>query len=268
MEIQVLSDLHLESPKGYDEFQITAKAPFLALLGDIGQVEAHEQELLAFFRRQLSQFKVVFFVPGNHEAYTSTWVKTMSILHTFEREVRKINSIGEFVVLDRKAYQLPDTTTMILGCSLFSNVPPESEMAVEIGLQDFYQTDSWDIHSHNAAHARDLGWLNQEVGKLVIRHDIEKIVIFTHWSPCSDARAKDPRHAASPISAGFSTDLSDELCFGNKKVKLWAFGHTHFNCDFEVDRGNEAGKLRLFTNQRGYYFSQSAGFDGVAVVNI
>lgn len=36
---QILSDLHLEAPKAYDLFDIVPKAPYLALLGDIGNVK-------------------------------------------------------------------------------------------------------------------------------------------------------------------------------------------------------------------------------------
>lgn len=36
MAVQVLSDLHLEAKKAYDICEIAPKAPYLALLGDIG----------------------------------------------------------------------------------------------------------------------------------------------------------------------------------------------------------------------------------------
>lgn len=39
---------------------------------------------------------------------------------------------------------------------------------------------------------------------------------------------------------------------------MWAFGHTHFNCDFKVGRRASAQPLRVIANQRGYYFSQAA----------
>jgi hypothetical protein len=38
MAVQILSDLHLEAPKAYDVFNIIPKAPYLALLGNIGNV--------------------------------------------------------------------------------------------------------------------------------------------------------------------------------------------------------------------------------------
>lgn len=93
-------------------------------------------------------------------------------------------------------------------------------------------------------------------------------MIFSHWSPSLDDRAVDPRHAGSHITSAFSTELSKEVCFKSDKVKLWAFGHTHYNCDFKIEREGGAGTLRLLANQRGYYFAQAEGYDGEKIVEV
>ncbi|WYZ45778.1 hypothetical protein EsH8_IX_000003 [Colletotrichum jinshuiense] len=259
MSIQILSDLHLEAPKAYDVFEITPKAPILALLGDVGNIAAHKDDCLAFLTHQLGQFRTVLFVPGNHEAYHSSWPETLGILRAFEKDVDNNSSLGQFVLLDRGVFRVPDSDVVVLGCSLFSNVPPESHDDVSFGLNDFFQINDWDIDAHNDAYKRDVAWLNAQVAEL--GQSDARIIIFTHWSPSRDSRALDPRHATSPITPGFATDLSGEPCFKSGKVKVWAFGHTHFNCDFTVERDGGSEPLRLLTNQRGYYFSQSMGFD-------
>ncbi|KAL9098449.1 MAG: hypothetical protein Q9163_005893 [Psora crenata] len=266
MAVQVVSDLHLEAPKAYDIFDIVPKAPYLALLGDVGNIVAHKDDCLGFLTRQLNQFRAVLFVPGNHEAYHSNWPSTLAILRAFELDVLKDSSLGEFVLLDRASFRLPRTNVLILGCSLFSFVPPESQMAVSFGLNDFFQTSDWDVGMHNEAHKRDLAWLNAQVEDLE-QSDV-KIMIFSHWSPSVDVRATEPRHAGSPIKSAFSTQLSDEACFKSDKVKVWAFGHTHYNCDFMVEREGGAGQLRLLANQRGYYFAQAEGYDGEKTVEV
>lgn len=267
MSIQILSDLHLESPKAYDVFEITPRAPYLALVGDIGTVVAHKADFLAFLKRQLSQFRAVLFVPGNHEAYHSTWTETLQTLREFEEEVRGDDSSGEFVLLDRGSFRVPGCNTVVLGCSLFSHVPEDSHESVSFGINDFYHTEGWDVAAHNAAHARDLAWLNDEVTALEKTGEDTEIVIMTHWSPSRDPRASDPRHGQSPIAGAFSTDLSRERCFASLRTKMWVFGHTHFNCDFGVER--EGGRpLRVVANQRGYYFSQAAGFDPEMVLEM
>ncbi|EJT75852.1 Ser/Thr protein phosphatase [Gaeumannomyces tritici R3-111a-1] len=172
MALQILSDLHLEAPKGYDIFDIVPRAPYLALLGDIGTVGPHRAELLAFLTAQLRQFRAVLFVPGNHEAYHATWPDALAALRDFERLVRADASLGDFVLLDRAVFRPrgddggrggsgggggPPGPVVVLGCSLFSAVPAESADAVGHGLNDFYQTGSgWDVAAHNAAHDRDL----------------------------------------------------------------------------------------------------------------
>ena len=71
ISIQLVSDLHLEMGHGqgasYEGFQIVPKAESLALLGDIGAI--CDDRLFEFLKRQLLQFKKVFYVLGNHEFY-------------------------------------------------------------------------------------------------------------------------------------------------------------------------------------------------------
>lgn len=260
MDIQILSDLHLESPKAYDLYNILPKAPYLALLGDIGNVVAHKDDILTFLTRHLRQFKAILFVPGNHEAYHSSWEETMAVLREFEERVEHDASLGQFVVLDRGTYRPPGLDTVILGCSLYSHVPKDSEMAVEMGLNDFFLIKDWTVADHNNAHQRDLTWLNDEVAKLEGSDNAANIIILTHWSPSRFPGVTDPKHMGSPITSGFSTNLANERCFNSPKAKLWAFGHTHYNCDIEIERQNGAGMLRLLANQRGYYFAQADGF--------
>lgn len=189
-------------------------------------------------------------------------METLEYLVTFEKHVRDNASLGDFILLDRASYRIPDTNVVILGCSLFSSIPSEKSMAVCLGLNDFFTIDDWDVDAHNRAHTRDLAWLNIQVSELELEQPDKSIMIFTHWSPSRDTRAVDPKHATSSIASAFATDLSGEKCFQSRKVKIWAFGHTHYNCDFTVERGNGAGFLRLLTNQRGYYFAQADGYDG------
>lgn len=268
MSIQILSDLHLEAPKAYDVFEIVPKAPILALLGDIGNIKPHRAECLAFLTQQLRAFRTVLFVPGNHEAYHSSWPETLAILRQFEQDVRGDVSLGEFVLLDRAMFQVPETNTVILGCSLFSRVPPESREDIGFGLNEFFQTVDWDVDAYNESHERDLAWLNAQVADLEKTSDDVDITIFSHWSPSVDRRSIDQQRAASKITCGFATDLSREACFKSSRVKTWAFGHTHFNCDFLVDREGDAAPLRLVTNQRGYYFAQAIGFDQGKVLEL
>lgn len=262
--IQLLSDLHLEAPKGYDLFDITPAAPYLALVGDIGCVK--DADYFPFIQRQLSKFKAVFLLLGNHEPYHSNWTTVKEKVLRFEKETREKHapgSHGSFIFLDQTRYDLSSDTT-ILGCTLYSHILPSQANHVSSGLNDFYQIDDWTVEQHNEAHAADLDWLNSQVKAIAEREPHRKIIILTHHSPTIASQAVDPAHANSNISSGFSSDLSRDVCWTSLSVKVWAFGHTHFNCDF-VD--SVAG-MRVVTNQRGYYFGQAAGFDEKRVIGV
>ncbi|KAK8023634.1 Ser/Thr protein phosphatase superfamily [Apiospora rasikravindrae] len=271
VKIQIQSDLHLEAPKTYDIFEIIPKAPYLALLGDIGCLAKHYDEYTQFLLIQLRNFKAVLLVLGNHEPYHSSWQDVKASMAKFQEEVAARKQAGEqlgtFVLLDQTRFDIDDEEAdgdggvTILGCTLFSSVPQKSRKDVGLRLNDFNYIEDWGLDEHNQACASDIAWLNSEVQSAAPKR---RIAVLTHYCPTLDARAQDPRHANSPIQSGFATDLSGEACWKSEAVKLWAFGHTHYNCDFVDD---EHGK-RIYTNQRGYSFSQSPGFDGTVVVEV
>lgn len=71
MQIQILSDLHLEFERQgstlrreFYHYDIPVQAEYLALLGDIGCTI--DDRLFDWLRVQLRLFKVIFFVSGNH----------------------------------------------------------------------------------------------------------------------------------------------------------------------------------------------------------
>ena len=252
-QIQVLSDLHLEAPVAYDIYEITPMAPNLALLGDIGQ--AKDQVFADFIKSQVQKFQTVYLVLGNHEVYHSDWESVKRSMNNLQKE--KLPCEGKFVFLDRTRVDISGTAT-VLGCTLFSKIDPEFEDEISFGVNDFYCVgEGWNTTLHNQAQDSDLQWLNQQVEQIEVEEPHRSIIIFTHHSPTTVAEAVDPRHAKSTIRSAFSTDLSGEKCWASKNVRVWAFGHTHFNCDFIDER---TGK-RVFANQRGYYKSQSVGFD-------
>jgi hypothetical protein len=268
---QLVSDIHLEAPPAYDLFDIPSKAPYLALLGDIGYVK--DDGFFAFVEAQLRKFQVVFLVSGNHEPWHSTWATAKDRLKHFSDTIRKRKaseesrdaqySLGEFVFMDQTRYDIgPDIT--VLGCTLHSKITQSQEERVSLSLNDFYRIKNWDMECHRAAHEADLAWLNNQVTDLAQSDPHRKIIVFTHHSSTLDARATDPIHVNSPVTSAFATDLTGEPCWEKPQVRLWAFGHTHYNCDFVDSR---TGK-RIVANQRGYYFAQSKGYDPELVVRV
>lgn len=264
-QFQIISDLHLESPAAYDIFHIAPKAPYLALIGDIGYVK--DEGFFHFLRNQVKAFRIVFLVLGNHEPYHSSWTEVKFRTKRFEAEIYESftrgETLGHLVFLDQTRYDLSPTLS-ILGCTLFSQVLQEQIETVSFGLNDFYHIRDWSVEAHQETHRADLEWLNREVDSISRLEPDRKVLVFTHYSPSTSESVVDPKHRDSTISSGFMTDLSGECCWKRGVVRLWAFGHTHFNCDF---RDAETGK-RVVSNQRGYYFSQAEGFDPAKTIEI
>lgn len=279
VKIQIQSDLHLEVSRFYDTFEIVPKAPYLALLGDIGCLSKGYDEYAKFLLIQLRNFEAVLLVLGNHEPYYSNWEEAKWYIAKFQEDVAARKQAGEqlgtFVLLDQTKFNIDDEEggedgagVTILGCTLFSSVPQNSRKDVGFGLNDFNFIENWGVDDHNKAHASDIAWLDSQVQSLEEAASgsgaaRRRIAVLTHYCPTFDERAQDPRHKNSPLQSGFATDLGGEACWTSEAVKLWAFGHTHYNCDFTDEHGK-----RIYSNQRGYSFSQSPGFDGTAVVEV
>ena len=253
--LQIVSDLHLETHPSYEDFDFPATARYLALLGDIGHI--CDEAFFKFLERLLSRYETVFFLLGNHEPYHMRLSTAKSRVKSFAAKVERLratSSIGQFVFLDQTRYDFPGRTTAdggmtVLGCTLFSQVVPEQAREVVSRFIDFKDIIDWDVEDHNDSHRADLRWLNDEVEKIG-REDPERgVIILTHYSPSIDKRTMNPRYKKSSVDSGFMTDLSDQVCWKSSTVKLWAFGHTHYNLDFQ-DEGT--GK-RVVANQKGYY---------------
>ena len=253
----------MENGSGYETFDIKPCAPYLALLGDIGN--SRDTKLYEFLEKQLHQFQKVFFLLGNHEPYHTSFPKSKERVTSFQnswnaKRGSDASSLGEFVFLNQTRYDINDTVT-VLGCTFFSNILPEQLEKVSFGLWDFYDIAEWAVE-HNEAHASDISWLQTQLQLLSAEDRKRKVFVMTHHSPTLAAEANDPKHRNSEISSGFVTDI---LAPGEKLLEgidVWGFGHTHFNCDFVLDG------VRVCANQRGYYFKLSEGFDGEKIICI
>jgi hypothetical protein len=247
---QIISDLHLETPllsPSYTTFTLPIHAPHLFLLGDIGQT-THPQ-LFYFLSTLLAEHTslTIYYLLGNHEAYTTTLDVAIQRLEAYETETKHtFPGPQRFYFLNRTRVDIEPNVT-ILGCTLWTHIPAPDAHACATLLTDFSERNGiWDrsVEQHNDDHVTDLSWLNSTVSSIPPDRDI---IVLTHHSPTLDPRANNARHAKSSANAGFRTDLSGEVCWVDERVKLWGFGHTHFNCQYVDGRG----KLVL-ANQRGY----------------
>ena len=262
----------MDSPS-YSHFSNPAnfplEAPNLLLLGDIGLV-AHTQPLLIFLRSLLNRsiHLKIFYVMGNHEPYTTTLENAIAKLKDWEK-LLNMEFEGRFHFLDKKRVDI-DSRVTILGCTLWTHVPAEHAHDVTTTVKDFHhKTGIWDrsLDDHNADHALDLRWLNANVQTIQEEEPDREIIVLTHHSPTTDPRANSKRFPPErSLNSAFRTDLSKEKCWTSPSVKVWAFGHTHFSCQYvdagvQVNKKGEENSWRklVVANQKGYAYGGGQG---------
>ncbi|KZT67410.1 Ser/Thr protein phosphatase superfamily protein [Daedalea quercina L-15889] len=248
--IQLLSDIHLEMErrhKPFYQYDFASAADNLALLGDIGWTR--DERMFRWLEVQLSRFKRIFFIAGNHEPYMSTLEESTRSIESFARRAAVAHAAdpeakGEFIFLNRTRYDLSPSVT-ILGCTLWSALDPANMDILLWSLNDFKRIDNFNPATYTKSHRADLAWLRRSLMEIRAREPGRRVVVFTHHAPTVEDTS-DPRYAGGPSNSAFATELSTEADIWAPPLVLWAFGHTHWSCDFER-RG-----VRVVSNQRGY----------------
>jgi len=242
MEIQIVSDLHLEfvkSPIKNWNTLIKPSAPYLALLGDICELK-NKALWKGFIERLVPHWKKIFIINGNHEYYSYSQ-HTWSVLLDNQRQWASQIS-PNIHILDNESYELDGF--LILGTTLWSNVPLHAVHDVEDTLNDYRAITNSDgtpleVKHTNSMHEKAVRWLSSEINKTQL-----PIIVLTHHAPLMTGTS-NPEYEipGRKINHAFATDLSGLF---KSHVKLWGFGHTHWCTDFFYR------STRVYSNARGY----------------
>ncbi|KAF2461592.1 ser/Thr protein phosphatase superfamily [Lineolata rhizophorae] len=245
--IQILSDLHLEIGQQYSSYSFPTSAPFLLLVGDVGRLIDYDR-YLKFLEAQVSRYKKVFLVLGNHEFYYLDYDSGLDKARRLSEEPSLANT---FILLDRARWDDPDSSLTILGCTLWSAIPEDAYGTVESKVNDFKKITRWTVQKHNEVHTKEVAWLREQVAQVASQNDDVKrqLLVATHHAPCVEGTSR-PEHTSNPWAPAFATDLVDQEGWDN--VKTWAFGHTHYSTSL-LRNG-----VKLVANQRGYILPGSA----------
>ena len=261
MNIQLLSDLHLESNPHFSA-QPTPGADLLVLAGDIGSYQPGS--LLQGSDFGLARFSPlpvdrggagwptpVLFIPGNHEYDGLDFEAThMRLRETCERlglvwleqqslvlqGVRFIGSTlwADFDALSAAAAAAGDIT---LGEQLKSR--EKAFRAANFYLRKNHALQHGEPMLADAVRERGLqsqAWLRQALAQ---PFDGPTVVV-THFAP--SLQSADPRYGLAPGTAGFCNALDDLL----GQAQLWLHGHLHCPSDY-VKNG-----CRVVANPLGY----------------
>ena len=264
MNIQLLSDLHLESHPHFTA-QPAPGADVLVLAGDIGSYQdgslLSSLNIADFGLARFSPLPVaqggagwptpVFFIPGNHEYDGLDFHEAHSRLReTCER-------LG-IVWLERECIVM--LGVRFIGCTLWTDFDaltsdPTLHGQVTVGEQlkvrekafraaNYYLKKNHSTQNSEpmlAAALREEGlksqaWLRQA---LAVAFDGPTVVV-THFAP--SLRSADPRYGLVPGTAGFCNALDDLLL----SAQLWLHGHLHCPADYV------ANGCRVVANPLGY----------------
>lgn len=251
LRIQPLSDLHLEMHEGYAIAK--TDADMIALAGDI---HTGTQGITWAAGESQRLGKPIVYVAGNHEYYGHDFCRLTDQLR--EEALRT----GIFFLSD-------DFVDMggcrILGCTLWTDYLAwksawdiqDTMLACERALADhrlihmgeklFMPEDA------RLANRKSTQWLQTMIANN--EGGIPSIVV-THHSP--SLRCAHPNFDLSPTTAAYCSDL-EHLISG---ADLWIYGHTHSCFDSLV-----AG-TRVVSNQGGYPFERTFGFDPSKVIDV
>lgn len=230
--LQVLSDIHLEFKRSGKGFNFPATAPYLCLLGDIGDPSTAVYK--NFLHTQAERFEKVFVLKGNHSCYGRTPEQADALICAVcAAHPAKLKYLNKTAVDLSKDY-------VVLGCTLWSHVLDEQRAMVTAMLADHRHIDGWSVSRNNEVHAAEMAWLQAEVAKVEAAEKLA--IVLTHHAP-SFHRTAAPQHKSSRLSSAFCTDLESMF---KLPIVLWMYGHTHFSND-QYMHG-----MRLCSNQIGY----------------
>lgn len=263
MKINLVSDLHLDISK-YLELP---GGDVLIIAGDACESrtlvkEHHSTKILDrvpgafpcsdFFEFEVSKYKKVFYVLGNHEHYGGKLWKTKSAIEA----VMPPN----VTVLENQSELYEGI--LFVGATLWTDMNRGDSWTMT-AIKDYmndYRAITYHYPQYGAYHKmRPQDTVNMHIES---RRYIEKtvsenadipVVVITHMAPSS--LSVHDRFKGEWSNAAYYSDLSN-LILDNPNIKVWVHGHMHDPSDYEI------GTCRVIANPRGYVPWESInGFD-------
>lgn len=255
MKLQFASDLHLEFPENREfihNYPLRPEGDMLILAGDI--VSLDQMHIHADFFDYISDnFKLTYWIPGNHEFYHSD-ISDIAGKDGFINEKIKENIF------------LVNNTSVISGnCKLlFSTLWTRISRSVSFFLESGYPDFSHilknmrriDTDEYNHLHEESVSFLKKELQESKSKHTI----IITHHMPTFRNYPEEFR--GNIFNELFAVELEDFITEAGPDY--WIFGH-HHSCrgEFRID------KTQLCSNPLGYImYNEQKGFDAGKILQI
>lgn len=230
---QIASDLHIEYknddvPDPLDF--ITPSSEILILAGDIGSFYKINQ-LEEFLVKLCLHFKLVLYVPGNHEYYTFNEYKPLHISTLLSYIYEIENSIKNLYILNESSIIIDNIC--ITGCTLWSK--PDIKIPRYI-----VRIHGINNEIYERKHIKDVNYIKKMI-KYSKSNNL-KLLVVTHY--CPTYKVLDNFKKKDKLVSLYVTNLDELLT--SEQVHTWICGHIHQNFDFTTEGGT-----RVVGNQKG-----------------
>lgn len=235
MKFQYASDLHLEFPANKEflkQHPLKPVGDVLILAGDIIPFAALDQNR-DFFDWLSDNFKMTYWLPGNHEYYhsdTKNW--SGSFCESIRKNVLLVNN-----------YTCIHDNVRLVFSTLWSKIHVNNMWHLQQNISDYRMIRNkgnfFTPYDSNILFELSLAFLSSE---LTSQADVKTIVVTHHVPTFFNYPQK---YKNDPLNEAFATELFDFI--ESTKANYWIFGHHHSNVEsFEI------GNTKLITNQLGY----------------
>ncbi len=235
MLLQYCSDLHLEfreNKQFLKQHPLQPRGEILILAGDIVTfTEIGKRK--DFFDYISANFKLTYWLPGNHEYYYSD---------ASERSGTINEKIRDNIFLVNNISFQQDGVRLIFS-TLWSKISPNNEWQIERSINDFqvikFKDHFFSASTFNQLHSDSMDFIKKELAQ---KHT-GKTVMVTHHVPT--LMNFPSQFKGSVLNEAFAVELSPLI--ESSKIDYWIYGHHHSNTpDFNI------GDTLLVTNQLGY----------------
>lgn len=252
MKLQYCSDLHLEfkeNKKFIKDNPLKPKGDILLLAGDIVPFAIIDREK-DFFDFCSDNFKHTYWIPGNHEYYSSD---------ASFRSGRLNESIrSNITLLNNEVIELEGVK--IIFTTLWSHISSKNQWYIQRRLSDFhvikFDEGNFTPRHYNQMHEDSLDFLSTAMAKkfkgktIVVSHHVPTFLNYPE------------QYKGDVVNEAFAIELFDKI--ERSKIDFWIYGHHHCNIpQFKI------GETTLLTNQLGYVVNNEHGaFNPEAIINL
>lgn len=227
VRLQIVSNLHFEVRRSSFRQVLKPSGDILLLAGDIGY--PFDRIFEQFLYWCSLKFPFVIFVPGECEYYGSSLSKGL-------RRLKKLCKKYGIYLLEKDLLELPEQNLVILGTTLWSEIPHKHTFEVLRNVEDYHAIQGFSFNVVDRLHSESKKWLSEQIEFYKLYNPEYHLVVVTHHAP-------EIQHTTIPGKkvSSQASDCSDLL----KGVFLWVYGHTGYNNTFSI------GSTTLTSNQRG-----------------